>query len=312
MDRRDIPRTRNANEIERKYDLNSILEVKEAVQQTELGLTATQNEINTFVGETISQFDNIDAMLGQQVTYYFTGVPTLLNSPASDWNLSEYEEHDGDLYYDKGTGKVYRFEYDSGGSGWYEVTTPTLASTLAIANASNDVLDGKRRTFTVQPTPPYDCGDIWLRDGVIYVCQIGRNNGSFVNQDFIEASQADYSEALGEGYNLTVTAGKVTKLIQTDSEIILDLQNEVTGRKALIRATADNGVEIGDPNSPVKSIYANDGMYIKENGNTVAYFKNDKAYNSNMEILKTLTIGNFSFLPRDNGNMSIIYTGGGS
>lgn len=308
MDRRDIPRTRNANEIERKYDLNSILEVKEAVKQTEEGLTKTQNEITNYI---ITTTDQLEEMLGVQETYYYSGVPTLLTLPTTDWNISEYEEHDGDLYYDKETGKVYRFEYDENTSGWYEITTPTLASTLAIANASNDVtVDGKRRTFYEQPAPPYDCGDIWLNDGVIYVCQIGRNSGSYQTDDFIDASQASYSVAKGDNYNLTVSAGKVTKLIQTDSEITLQLNNEVTGREALIRATADNGVEIGLNTSPVKSIYKNDGMYIQENGSTVAYFKNDKAYNSNMEILKTLTIGNFSFIPRDNGNMSIVYTGG--
>lgn len=311
MDRKDIPRTRNANEIERKYNLGSILSIQEAVKQTEEGLTATQNEIENFVNETVSQLGDINDLLGSQDTYYMSGVPTMLTLPASNWSSSEYEEHNGDLYYDKETGKVYRFQHDDNTTGWVEVTTPTLASTLAIANASNDVLDGKRTTFYEQPQPPYNCGDIWLNDGVLYVCQIGRNSGSYVSQDFIEASQASYSEALGDNYNLTVSAGKVTKLIADNDEITLRLANEITGRETLIRASNDNaGVEIGLSNSPIKTQYRNDGMYIQENNQNVAYFKNNKAYNSNMEILNTLTIGSFSFIPRDNGNLSIVYTGG--
>ena len=306
MDKRDIPRSRNANELERKYNLGSIFEVQEAVKQTEAGLTATQNEIETFIGDTTNQ---LDEMLGTQDTYYMSGIPTLLTLPTTEW--TSLEEHNGDLYYDKETGKVYRFQYDETSSGWNEITTPTLASTLAIANASNDVLDGKRTTFLEQPQPPYNCGDIWLNDGVIYVCQIGRNSGTYQTDDFINASEASYSEALGENYNLTVSQGKVTKLIAENDSITLRLANEITGRETLIRATNDNaGVEIGLSNSPVKSIYKNDGMYIQENGQSVAYFKNNKAYNTNLEITNTFILGNFTFKPRDNGNLSLIYTGG--
>lgn len=306
MDKRDIPRSRNANELERKYNLGSIFEVQEAVKQTEAGLTATQNEIETFIGDTTNQ---LDEMLGTQDTYYMSGIPTLLTLPTTEW--TDLEEHDGDLYYDKETGKVYKFQYDETSSSWNEVTTPTLASTLAIANASNDVLDGKRTTFLEQPQPPYNCGDIWLNDGVIYVCQIGRNSGTYQTDDFINASEASYSEALGENYNLTVSQGKVTKLIADNDSVTLRLANEITGRETLIRATNDNaGVEIGLSNSPVKSIYKNDGMYIQENGQSVAYFKNNKAYNTNLEITNTFILGNFTFKPRDNGNLSLIYTGG--
>jgi phage-related protein len=305
MDKRDIPRSRNANELERKYNLGSILEVQTAVKQTEEGLTATQNEIETFIGNTTNQ---LEEMLGTQDTYYMSGVPTLLTLPTTEW--TNLEEHDGDLYYDKETGRVYRFVYGET-SSWEEITTPTLASTLAIANASNDVLDGKRTTFLEQPQPPYNCGDIWLNNGVIYVCQIGRNSGTYQTDDFIKASEASYSEALGDNYNLTVSAGKVTKLIAENDSITLRLANEITGRETLIRATNDNaGVEIGLNTSPVKSIYKNDGMYIQENGQSVAYFKNNKAYNTNLEITNTFILGNFTFKPRDNGNLSLIYTGG--
>lgn len=313
MDRKDIPRSRNANELERKYNLGSILQVQEAVKQTEEGLTKTQNEIETFISDTTNQLENIDAALGSQDTYYMSGVPTLSTLPTTGWNVSEYADHVGDLYYDKETGRVYRFDYDGSAYKWNEVTTPTLASTLAIANASNDVLDGKRTTYMEQPQPPYNCGDIWLNDGVIYVCQIGRNSGTYQNNDFIPASQAEYSEALGDNYNLTVSAGKVTKLIADNDSLTLELGNEITNRTTLIRATNDNaGVEIGLSNSPVKSLYKNDGMYIQENGQTVAYFKDNKAYNTNMEVTNTFILGNFTFKPRDNGNLSLVYTGGNS
>ena len=45
-------------------------------------------------------------------------------------------------------------------------------------------------------------------------------------------------------------------------------------------------------------------------GNTVAaYVSNDRLYINNAEVVNTLRIGNFAFLPRENGHMSLQYVG---
>ena len=48
------------------------------------------------------------------------------------------------------------------------------------------VIDGKRRIFVIQPTPPYDNGDLWIKDNEIYICQISKKEGQpYQEQDFI-------------------------------------------------------------------------------------------------------------------------------
>ena len=126
---------------------------------------------------------------------------------------------------------------------------------------------------------------------------------------------------------LTVVKGQVTTITEEQDEIKLvftettNLVNQISGevadeidkREAMIRATSENGlpvVELGSTESPVKTKYKNDGMYIETNGATTSYFKNGKAYNYDMEAINSFTIGNFSWKPRANGNLSLLYTGG--
>ncbi len=87
------------------------------------------------------------------------------------------------------------------------------------------------------------------------------------------------------------------------------LSEEITKREAIIRETMENGqpvIELGASESPVNTKYKNDGMYIYENGEVVAYFKNNKAYNTDLEVLNSFQLGNFAFIPRKNGNLSLV------
>ena len=103
---------RTAQDLERKYNLSSI---KKAVEQTELGLTKVNSELDNFVTSTVDTLDNLQSQIdGNITTYYYSGVPTLLNLPASEWITSEEKNrHIGDLYYDRNTGYAYRFYYDN-------------------------------------------------------------------------------------------------------------------------------------------------------------------------------------------------------
>ena len=65
-----------------------------------------------------------------------TGVPTLTNKPASDWTTNaDKKKHSGDLYYDKATGKAYRFGSDDGKTYTWELNQDTDV-TKALADAS--------------------------------------------------------------------------------------------------------------------------------------------------------------------------------
>ena len=122
-------------------------------------------------------------------TWYYSGTPTLSNTPAIDWTSNELKaDHIGDLYYDKETGYAYLFSFDNSVYGWEQVQDIDTIEALAIANAASDTADNKRRVFLNTPEPPYDNGDLWLNNEEIYVCQIGKPEGElYADGDFIVA-----------------------------------------------------------------------------------------------------------------------------
>lgn len=318
---------RTAQDLERKYNLSGM---KKAIEQSEKTLTKTNAELENFITETMTTIDTMQHQIdGSITTYFYSGVPTLGNMPAMEWAEADYCKNLGSLYYDNDTGKAYRFAKQGDTYLWLEIVDTDLAEALAVANAAQDTADNKRRVFLVMPTPPYDNGDLWLNNQEIYVCQISKAKGeTYVENDFIIATKyTDDTVANQVANELTVVKGQVTTILEDQNEIKVtftettNLVNELTGeiadeidkREAMIRATSEDGlpvVELGSTESPVKTKYKNDGMYIEENGVTTSYFKNGKAYNYDMEAINSLTIGNFSWKPRANGNLSLVYTGG--
>ena len=99
-------------------------------------------------------------------TWFYNGVPTLNNYPASGWNTENLKiQHLGDLYYDNDTGTAYRFSQNTqGGYYWNTITDDAITKALAEAQKAQDTADGKRRVFTSQPTSDdeYDEGDLWV------------------------------------------------------------------------------------------------------------------------------------------------------
>lgn len=289
--------------------------------------TALNNFVNVTYKEAISNLTNqIDGKIN---TYYYSGAPTLTTLPAKDWSVDDYIKHTGDLYYDKDTGYAYMFQVNNNVYSWEHIVDKDLTDALALANAAKDTADSKRRIFVVQPTPPYDNGDLWLNNEELYVCQIAKKSGTFADNDFIIATKyTDDTLASQVGNELTVVKGQVTTINEKANglEVVItentSLINSLTGevaeeidtRAAMIRLQQEAGVpivELGTTESPVKTKYKNDGMYIEENGATNSYFKNGKAYNYDMEAINSLTIGRFAFRPRQNGNLSLVYIGTG-
>ena len=221
---------RTAQDLERKYDLSSI---KKAIQQTELGLTKVNAELDDFVNATVDTLDNLQSQIdGNITTYYYEGVPTLSNLPASEWSENEYNVHLGDLYYDKETGDCYRFYLDSDTSeyGWLELSDNDMSEVLALANAAKDTADSKRRVFVAQPTPPYENGDLWINNQEIYVCQISKDSTqTYDSEDFIIATKyTDDTFATEVNDRLTVFSGQVTQIL-SDTYTKTEIQQIASG-----------------------------------------------------------------------------------
>lgn len=111
----------------------------------------------------------------------------------------------------------------------------------------------------------------------------------------------------------TDALGESVTNVQTQVGATADrLDEEIDARKQYMQFDPNNGLTIGDlTNADAYSVQLTSTMMQFRAGNTVAaYVSNDRLYINNAEVVNTLRIGNFAFLPRDNGHMSLQYVGG--
>lgn len=112
--------TQTANEVSAK--LTTEYQTKadaDKVYATQASLKATSESIASEVSKTYATKATVDAL--QNIadnaieSWRGSGAPTAENKPASDWTTVELKkQHNGDLYYDKATGKAYRWGSDDG------------------------------------------------------------------------------------------------------------------------------------------------------------------------------------------------------
>lgn len=221
MNRTDRQGVRSAQDLERKYKL---AEIQRAFEQTENSLTRINQILQDFVNTVVGTLDNFEGLRDGHITTYFgSGVPTI--------QFDDIEEnHINDLYYDKDQGKAYTFTMSEGVFSWEEVTDENKIKVLAMANATTDAKDGFRRLFVEEPIPPYDNGDLWLKDGVIYICQISKpSTEAFESHDFIVSSQyAGDTLAIKIGKELEVLQGTVLKVIEDADFLKVELTDKDT------------------------------------------------------------------------------------
>ena len=157
--------------------------------------------------------------------------------PASEWD-DDYSEHDGDMFYNRETGKGYEFTIiDNSASpvvyGWQLIQDEDIVQALNNAQTAQDTADGKRRVFICDashhtPNPPYDVGDLWVNvkypystgatyDDEILKCVVAKTEG----QSF---SINDWS--LANGY----TAALRNFINGTYADDLEDIQNQIDGK----------------------------------------------------------------------------------
>lgn len=130
---------------------------------------------------------------GSIMTWFFPRPPADANEPTSKWTTTDLKnQHLGDLYYDTDTGYCYRYQVEHQVYSWQRITDVDVTKALADAKNAQDTADGKRRVFTVQPTPPYDVGDLWAAgaNGDIKRCRIAKTSEqSYAASDWELASK---------------------------------------------------------------------------------------------------------------------------
>lgn len=168
----------------------------------------TEEQVNNLIKNSQVITDLQNQVDGAIETWFYDGVPTLKNAPASSWTTDkEKNTHLGDLYYDNKTGKAYRFAKDGNTYKWTIITDTDIAKALSDASKAQETADGKMKVFSTQPIPPYQLGDIWVNatyptDGSIYKneilrCQTAKAKGSsFAIADWTKASKYTDDSAL--------------------------------------------------------------------------------------------------------------------
>ena len=120
-------------EYQTKADADKIYATQSSLKQTSDSITASVSKTYA-TKDALSSLQNVADNAIE--SWRGTGVPTLTNKPASDWTTdAKRKKHSGDLYYDKATGKAYRFGSDDGVTYTWELNQDTDV-TKALADAS--------------------------------------------------------------------------------------------------------------------------------------------------------------------------------
>ena len=200
----------------------------------------TEEQVNNLIKNSQVITDLQNQVDGAIETWFYEGVPTLKNAPASSWTTDKDKDtHLGDLYYDNKTGKAYRFAKDGNTYKWTIITDTDIAKALSDASKAQETADGKMKVFSAQPIPPYQVGDIWVNatypsDGSTYKnevlrCQTHKAAGSlFAIGDWIKASKYTDDTVANAAKKAAEEARKAAQTAQTN---ITNLGKTVTTNK---------------------------------------------------------------------------------
>lgn len=248
-------RPNTAQDLIKMYGLDSLIadrkQTKASAEKIKI-LEETSNSLKDFAEEVEKQIEDLEKIAdGKITTYYYSGVPTLTNFPANEWTVDEYDNHIGDMYYDKETGFAYKFLFDNELNEylWRKETNPELVEALAKANNALEIAEGaqttansKMQVFVDTPYPPYKVGDLWLKDDkTIYRCRAEKTSGSYDENDWKVATDFtndDYAKNVENELNqfkINVEADYATKvqLETTKDEINLSVEGLTTKTETL-------------------------------------------------------------------------------
>lgn len=210
----------------------------------------SESDVNTIIKKSTVISDLQNQIDGAIETWFYDGVPTLENEPASGWTTDKEKKiHLGDLYYDNLTGKAYRFAKDGDTYKWTIITDTDIAKALSDASKAQETADGKMKVFSTQPTPPYQVGDIWVNatypsDGSTYKnevlrCLTDKKAGSqFAIADWIKASKYTDDTVANAAKKAAEEAQKAAQTAQTD---ITNLGKTVTTNKKAFDSYVKDG-----------------------------------------------------------------------
>lgn len=166
--------------------------------------------LDTFISVTYTgDISGLQTQIDGKIETYYTA------TDPNTWEVGDRLKHTGDLWYKTDSKELYR--YDGTSNTWSRIEDQDAIDAYEAASAAQDTADGKRRVFTVQPTPPYDVGDLWTEGptGDLFVCISAQGPyGAFDSYDWDLASKYTDDSSLNTFISVTYATDKSN--LQTD------------------------------------------------------------------------------------------------
>ena len=200
--------------------------------------------------DTISKINGIQSQLdGKVEMWYYKGEPTASNAPASSWTDDATKKlHVGDLYYDLSSGKSYHWTKNGSSYYWELVRDADISNALSQAKDAQATADGKITSFTSQPKPPYEKGDIWMEgvSGDFWVCQTTRDSGNYNAADWVKASKYTDDEAANAAQKSADHAQASADAAQKSADAAQASANKAQSSADAAQTSADNAQTSAD------------------------------------------------------------------
>lgn len=120
------------------------------------------------------------------------------------------------------------------------------------------------------------------------------------------SSFEEYKEAISTQFTQSATAFSLQfdKLISQINTLNGESTQQFSEIRKYIRFE-DGNIELGRSDSALILRITSDRISFLLNNVEIAYFSSGRLYVENLEAIRTLTVGNFTYLPRANGNLSL-------
>ncbi len=285
MSKQDVKRPRTVEELLKKYNFSEILGLRKNVEIQKKNLYKIENELNNMLNSFIINLKDVIDSQSEVSLWFYDYVPSLDNKPYTDWTNTQ--EHDGDIFYNQSTGRVYQFQYST--DSWNENTDDNLIQAMATTNVGIDTSDDhERKIYFNRPNPPYECGDWWIKeDGTLFVCQLTKSTGEYEDSDFINSANYVATIAVKNNNEITVLKGTVTKIsdsyvsvtdLATGGSTVINGDNIKSGTiDAKLVTIANNNVILDSDGIKLKNgakVIGNNGLkntYLFQNYGNVGY-----------------------------------------
>lgn len=225
--------------------------------------------------------------------YYLSESATEMPSESStDWKSVPDDYVDGHYYWVRS-----KILWDD---GTYTTTTPTLANDIKSIVEDYDNRINNMNNQLQQAT----------KDASSSIEQTKNSILQTVSENYYSAT---------DGSNLASTVStlkQTTDTIQMNfvkKEDFSSLSDTVSSNQQQLNTYIrfdSEGIEIGKQDSEFKTKQTNSKYSILQNNDEVAYFANNRMYNSNIEVSNSLRIGNFGFIVNSDGSLTFKKVGG--